>query len=253
MKKNILLIAASAISIIFMSSTSMAKQAQCAKGAEKLGAQYLIKNIVGKKTLTEKKFNLWRNGADMVAHEYESDHMTLVWNQVKNGYVRPIRYFDAHQRAIEYQPHDLNKGKGEKEWSSKYQLIPDAYKATLEKVKDVGEGCEKVEHYAGKNIQLEWYPELKLVKRYVIQKNKSVEEWTLVATEKDMEKVNNEFVSREKYLSTDYADIGDNESDPFLMQMINLGFVEHGASGFYDSEGNQLESRHEHGHHGHAH
>jgi len=30
--------------------------------------------------------------------------------------------------------------------------------------------------------------------------------------------------------------------------MINLGFVEHGATGFYDAQGNQLQSEHQHHH-----
>ena len=40
------------------------------------------------------------------------------------------------------------------------------------------------------------------------------------------------------YGTTDYTNIGDNESDPFLISMINLGFIEDHAHGFYDSKGN---------------
>ena len=42
-------------------------------------------------------------------------------------------------------------------------------------------------------------------------------------------------------LSTDFADVGDNEAGPFLRKMIALGFVEHGASGFYQANGETLQ------------
>lgn len=51
------------------------------------------------------------------------------------------------------------------------------------------------------------------------------------------------------YRDMDFADVGDNESDPFIAKMIHQGFIQHGSSGFYDSQGNQLsggESGHQH-------
>ncbi|MFT6897794.1 MAG: hypothetical protein ACJA13_002205 [Paraglaciecola sp.] len=44
----------------------------------------------------------------------------------------------------------------------------------------------------------------------------------------------------------DVSDIGDDHSDPFLIKMVTLGFIEHGASGFYDDKGNALEGAHHH-------
>ncbi|ABV86470.1 hypothetical protein [Shewanella pealeana] len=51
------------------------------------------------------------------------------------------------------------------------------------------------------------------------------------------------------YRDMDFADVGDNESDPFIAKMIHQGFIQHGSSGFYDSQGNQLsggDSGHQH-------
>ena len=65
-----------------------------------------------------------------------------------------------------------------------------------------------------------------------------------------------EFVKREQYISTDYADIGDDHTEPFLTQMVNLGFIEGGASDFYNAQGEALQGEHGHQHekyHGHAH
>jgi len=61
-------------------------------------------------------------------------------------------------------------------------------------------------------------------------------------------KIEEFFRIRGSYQTTDYADIGDNESDPFLLKMMNLGFIKHGASGFYDAQGHALKKRHNHHH-----
>ncbi len=47
---------------------------------------------------------------------------------------------------------------------------------------------------------------------------------------------------------TDCADIGDNESDPFLLKMINQVDIEHGSAGFYDSKRMSLDASHSHQH-----
>lgn len=72
--------------------------------------------------------------------------------------------------------------------------------------------------------------------------------WTLESIKGDKKSINASFAQRDMYQSTDFADIGDNESDPFLMNMMNLGFIEHGNSGFYDSNGNDMGARNNHGH-----
>ncbi|MBX2880378.1 MAG: hypothetical protein KTR32_10625 [Granulosicoccus sp.] len=54
------------------------------------------------------------------------------------------------------------------------------------------------------------------------------------------ELVDRKFKEWDKHFTMDFADIGDNESDPFLKTMITFGFISHGASGFYDSSGQQI-------------
>ena len=55
-----------------------------------------------------------------------------------------------------------------------------------------------------------------------------------------------QFAKWDNFQTTDYADIGDNESDPFLAKMINLGFIEHGATGFYNQQGEAIQGGHHH-------
>ena len=58
--------------------------------------------------------------------------------------------------------------------------------------------------------------------------------------------IKQKFAVWDRYQTTDYADVGDNESDPMLAKMIKLGFISHGASGFYHADGTQIESGHHH-------
>jgi hypothetical protein len=47
------------------------------------------------------------------------------------------------------------------------------------------------------------------------------------------------------------VDIGDNEADPFLIKMINLGYIDHAPQAVYDANGNNIAQpahSHEHGH-----
>jgi len=58
-------------------------------------------------------------------------------------------------------------------------------------------------------------------------------------------------VLTQNYQDIDFADVGDSESDPFIAKMINQGFIEHGSSGFYSSEGHAIEAQGGHGSHSH--
>ena len=58
--------------------------------------------------------------------------------------------------------------------------------------------------------------------------------------------MNVNFALWQQYELTDYADIGDNESDPFLAKMINLGFIQDTHPGFYNSQGQAIGGRHQH-------
>ena len=98
----------------------------------------------------------------------------------------------------------------------------------------------------GKTISLKWLPHYRLIKSFSKETEVGKSSWILEDKIIDPKQIKKAFTAWENYQTTDYTDIGDNESDPFLMKMINLGFVEHGASGFYDAQGNTLEGEHHH-------
>lgn len=207
-----------------------------------LGAHYLI---TSKKSdgdlISEKNMALWRNGKQ-VAHQYPDSHMTEVWEQSQNGMLKLVRHFDAYKRAIEYQPLEINNGKGDRDWSLKSHLISDRLKTKMQLFEQAsGQACNKIEKYtlkeAGLEIELHWLPRLQLVKHMKVSRPGSIVEWRLKSLEFDRVKVGAVFNSRANEQMTDYIDIGDNESDPFLLKMMHLGSPQHGAALVYETRG----------------
>lgn len=233
-----------------------------------LGAKYTIKkeSLSSKQTHTS-TFTLWRKN-NYVAHENTNTGITDVWDKGATGRLKPTRYFDHYSRGIEYQPEDVNQGKGDNNWKIKFQLVDNHLFSKVEEIQkpasDTSTGCLSEQHFTsqpashsqGTNVQLTWLPNIHLVKLYQEETPTTRITWTLEQLIEDKTVINNAFSSREAYATTDFIDIGDNESDPFLQKMINLGFIEHTETGFYDAAGNSLSGDHSTGHgnhHGHNH
>ena len=111
----------------------------------------------------------------------------------------------------------------------------------------MNEGCGRIETKTFSNdeltMKITWFPELSLINSFAITEKKTdsiVESWSLKSVDLSGEQITPFFKSRYDYFATDYADIGDDHTDPFLTKMMNLGFIEHGASGFYDTNGNPM-------------
>ena len=108
MKKALLIIAT------LVSTSSFASQ--CDIDAKHLKADYKITNS-HKAQQSSESLTLWRND-QQVAHQ--SEVITELWQHLANNQIRPIRYFNAQQRGIEYQPSEV---RGVQNWSAKSQLV----------------------------------------------------------------------------------------------------------------------------------
>lgn len=218
------------VSFLLMSFSSISRAEQC--NSQTLSASYTIseKLVINDKErlLSNEQFSLLRK-SPVVAHEFPDKKISVIWSQLANGYLRPVRYFDKHKRGIEYGPLEINNRKGVKDWGDKYQLVADDMLDTMSLTNTSGEGCERLEFYTHKNgkneFLLSWMPELKLVKSYKIYRGKKLKEWNLDRIEKDSTLISHWFKNKDAYEMTDYADIGDSESDPFLQSMIFFGFL----------------------------
>ncbi len=238
--------------LLLMSVISFPLLAQevCSVDADTLGAHYTRKIIsADQKNVQEVQFELWRNGGQ-VAHVHPQNKITEIWNKTASGQIRPVRYFDQDLRAIEYAPDDIQASADMLDWQIKYQLVSAKVIDKLKKIEEKNNGCATVHVYSGRigtsEIIIEWLPYTKLVKYFSVKNPSSNESWTLTKQIMSAEKIAAVFRLRESYQSTDYADIGDNETDPFFQKIIKLGFISHGASGFYDDMGHPLDGDHHH-------
>ena len=227
-----------------LASTSTLAQ-QCKIDSAHLKADYKITNTHKNEQSTQ-SLTLWRNNSQ-VAHQREV--ITELWQHLANKQIRPIRYFNAQQRGIEYQPSEV---RGVQNWSAKNQLVDNQLieKMTLKKTQ--GTGCDEVKNYTyqeGENTYtLAFYSQTQLVKSFSVNntKNQTITLLSLNNVSYNKQQVTSQFAQWDRFQTTDYADIGDNENDPFLAKMINLGFIEHGATGFYNQQGKAIQGGHHH-------
>jgi hypothetical protein len=169
------------------------------------------------------------------------------WTKLPKNNMKKTSYFIDDKRAIEYEATKTNTNQA---WDHHAQLLHPKFKEQSTLIRKTGEGCEKLEHYQQKEktktVDIWWLPEQKIMKRMTsVSANKTIN-WQLTEATHNQKVIQQQLDILSSYQSTDFADIGDNESDPFFRKMINLGFIEHSASGFYDSKGNSLPSSHQH-------
>jgi hypothetical protein len=141
-----------------------------------------------------------------------------------------MQLFDDYQRAIEYQPQDRPSNNVSFDWQAKAQLITEQQLSSLKRVAIQGNGCDQEEVFINPNepkFSLTWLPKLKLIKHLKRVHDGSVVEWKLTQIVQDIDKIKAQFSRWMSYKSIDYADLGDNENDPFICKMIHLGFIEH--------------------------
>lgn len=192
----------------------------------------------------DKSWVFWRLGDSQspVAFEYPAEQVTDVWHPTRNGYLQLTRYFDFASRGVEYHSADLNRGRGLRGWDGKYQVFSDQALAQMQKINAEDIGCMSQSRYLKKkvasSVSIKWLQQVKIPLEIQYRSAGQVITHRLVNLSKVSEADSSKFKQRSDYNLIDFADIGDNESDPFLLSMMNLGFVNHGASGFYDASGN---------------
>ncbi|MBD1389324.1 hypothetical protein IC617_07795 [Neiella sp. HB171785] len=215
----------------------------CPLNKQRLSADYTLTRTWDIGRSQTKQLTLWRN-ANEVALQYPQQAITEIWTRGKDGRSRPVRYFDDYQRGIEYFPNEVKGSATAQVWQSKYQLIDDDFRQQMTLVSEAGQGCLRTETYElkqqGKRYRLVWQPASQLVIQYQEQAMSQLFTIELQQTSQDSGQIDQFFASRQAYQTTDYADVGDNESDPFFLKMMSLGFVQHGASGFYNADGSKL-------------
>jgi len=183
---------------------------------------------------------------NQVTYFYPQQAISEQWFLQKNNTMRLTRYFEQYQRGIEYQAADMPNLKQAKDsWLQKYQLLSPTFISELKKEKAEHKGCNLNESFHNKDqskqqVSLKWDPYYQLPISLTITQNKNSTVWQLFDLQTNEQQISEKLESYDNFQLTDYADIGDNEADPFLAKMINQGFIEHSHSGFYSADGGAM-------------
>ncbi len=184
----------------------------------------------------------------------------------KNG--EYVRYFPQEKRSISYRRGDLLALNIHTDLDRQFHLISPAALSQFEKGQSLQDSCFTRQSYSFKSkshgesheenhshanksatesqsLQLSWISELELPAEMTITQG----EQRIVYRLSKLTPVSQESFKRltSGFQDLDFADVGDSESDPFIAKMITQGFIQHGSSGFYSADGQQLEG----GHHSH--
>lgn len=218
----------------------------CEVSPNTLGAKFLLaKTSEGKDESF--KLSLWRYGKD-VLHHYDNSNIAIKWNTTPNFGLVQQRYFDDYDRGVSYEPTEPDQEATEIVWQQKRNVISNSELALLAKEDVIKTNCEELQVLKGiKNNTTRtvvWSARLELPLLIKDESENLQSSWTLQTLADNAQTIEHEFAEREAYQSTDFADIGDSESDPFFRKLINLGFIEHGSSGMYDSAGNDIGEHH---------
>ncbi|CAM3235666.1 hypothetical protein [Shewanella violacea] len=163
-----------------------------------------------------------------------------------------VRYFPMDKRSVSYRPGDLLSLNISYDLAQVFHLVSPEIRSKLKQTDDIQHTCLTVESFSGKQagqeVNLQWARSLELPYRLTIGESEQVLTYQLTqvkpVTPADFKTLTTGFKD------IDFADVGDNESDPFIAKMITQGFIQHGSSGVYTSDGQLVSGN---GHSGHSH
>ncbi|MGQ8364728.1 hypothetical protein [Glaciecola sp. 1036] len=231
-----------------IASKGLAEESQCS-GAVTVASYKIYQPRLDKTEILE----LYRN-KNTVAHYYPKNQITELYELNKAGQVKLTKYFNDHKRGIEYQPNDKLNNIRNLDWAQKYKLMGKNFLDNASQQIKQTNDCGDVIAYSITQDHNTFVATIDTAKDILTafeitdEKGNLLEKWELQSTELATD--SSVFLSQlNTYQTTDYADIGDDHTDPFLTKMVNLGFIEKSSSGFYHMDDKQqLHAVGEHSH-----
>ncbi|AQS37483.1 hypothetical protein Sps_02325 [Shewanella psychrophila] len=163
-----------------------------------------------------------------------------------------VRYFPMDKRSVSYRPSDLLSLNISYDLEQVFHLVSPQIRSKLKQADNIQHTCLTVESFRGElkgqEVSLQWATSLDLPYQLTIGQGDQQLTYQLAevkpVTQADFKALTT------GYKDIDFADVGDSESDPFIAKMITQGFIQHGSSGFYTSDGQQITGN---GHSSHSH
>lgn len=147
-----------------------------------------------------------------------------------------VRIFSKEQRRIDYTTGDLRTLHVEVNTQDIGTLGAASIRSHLQRYQPA-QGCHQdVTYYRGtyqgKQYQLAWFEPLAIPLSLTVSIADKQRSWQAVGAIRQQE-IAPMMAHWQQFQRTDYADIGDNENDPFLAKLIHQGFVEHPAQHYH--------------------
>ncbi|WP_298440350.1 hypothetical protein [uncultured Ferrimonas sp.] len=222
---------AGALLLLALLSASVSANNQCP--ADQLIASYRLTQQQHGQAPQVTTLQLVRHGNRVAMADIGAQH-SQSWTKLSNQRLISSRHYDDHQRSIDYASSELRQRGGNSQWQQHYQLVPPALFSQLtlqpqpQQPQQLSQECAALRHYRGqqdqRHVTLHWLNQLQLPQYWQVQAPHSQWQLQLIGIDHQPQAIDAFFAQRDQYQAVDFADIGDNEQDPFLRQMISLGF-----------------------------
>ncbi|MBM7072334.1 hypothetical protein JQC92_09865 [Shewanella sp. 202IG2-18] len=214
------------ILVLFFSVHLHVNAQSCSVDSAVIGAKYQVSVTNNEGEMASYPVNIWRH-KNKVVYEYPHKQKAEYWyiaNKQKSVSVQLTRYYDGFERGIEYQLSHKTVKANIRKWNKLNSVIA-LSDFELSSSKTSAFTCDETMKIVSKQgVDIEWLNYYQLPKHFKLTQKGKVKSWQLRSLITDAKVVQSKVNSRNHYQVTDYADIGDNESDEFLSKMIVMGF-----------------------------
>jgi len=197
-----------------------------APGADALVATY---RSVSPGSPKPQRWRYWRRGSK-IAFEYPDRRIVEVWNRYASGELAFERWFEAANRAIVYTSGELRSVGRVGSWDAHTSILAPNVRERLDLAGTAQHRCLRVERLVGtiddRQHELGWLAELELPARLRIRGPEGESRLELQALA-GAEAAAEAFARGDALTRTDFADVGDQEADPVIRELITRGLVEH--------------------------
>jgi hypothetical protein len=126
-------------------------------------------------------------------------------------------------------------------------VIDSSLLSALDVVEVFGNACSQIQklegRYAEASYQVLWMPAWQLAVYISARSSTHYTTWRVEEVNKDARKIERQLQRYAAYRMTDFADIGDNESDPFFVSMMNSGYISFATSSAHQGHSHGLPLR----------
>lgn len=194
--------------------------------AKPLKANYEVSTFVKGRKVASYPFTFYRD-ATHALYVYPDEGLADLWSLTQNNQLELSRNFSTAKRAIEYTSADLRNVRNRERWDKLFGVIDlqDAIPVSHQDGEQ-NSGCKSIATYKDAHKNIRYYNRLKLPASMTFIDGDKRQTYTLKAWAYSHE-LQQKLKMYRRYDAMDFADIGDNEADPFVSKMITMGFIEH--------------------------